>query len=289
MKKKISTIILAIVIAGSIKAQNLVNFNMFSSSLNNIIAESVSNGLNIVKQEYVLIDTVANNPTRYGHEDKDYFGCDYAFGVVVDGRMLTYKYLLTPWNIDSNYNQYKNNAAYRPILSERFYRPIKISQYSEIKDDVLYNETNDSICVVAGSLIGFSSDLSYGEKDGWVVTLSAPKASVDTLVNFKVNAYKNKITTSADSLSYEVKPINLENHLWGGFYVIPNYNKIGTIELKVAGVLQKVNNKWSIIPIKNALEQSKRVTLSQIEPSAKEEEEEENERKKSKKRKKNRD
>lgn len=252
-------------------SQDFGSLGLFGSASTNVIIDGVKCGLGIVRQEYVLSDTTAVNPSKYGFNNNDYFGRGYDLGVVVDGKLITRSSILKPWVGDANYSEYANDNSVRVELSKRYVRAIDSDSFEKLDSDMVISNSSDSLAVVANDLEGFTSDITTGKKEnGWVVVVSGEVAQIDTLTNFKVEAYNTTLEVNDDQPA-EVKKISLSKEFIGGLYVVPTYEKIGVIELKVVGMLSVVNDKWYVLPVKSILERTP-ITLTAITSDEPEEE-----------------
>lgn len=246
MRKYISILMILLAFASIANAQS---FGIFGTSSSNLVTDAVKPGLYLIKQEYVLRDTTNVNPQRYGFNNKDYFGCDYSLGIVLDRRMTTYGNILKPWEGDANYDNYRDNHTIRPDLSKRMFRNISDSTYLQARDTISFLGDSIFFSFAASNMPGFMSQYPSGKQEGWIVTLSGEKAQIDTLTNFTVNTYRNELDFENGLKNYEVKKLTLDDDLLGGFYIIPHYTQLGVIEFKVAGFLIWEEGKWYIRPL----------------------------------------
>ncbi len=244
-------IILAIVVgvstanAQSGSINDLFGKSPFGSASKNLVSQSVKEGLYVVKQEYILSDTTSVNPRIYGYDNNDYFGRDYALGIVVGRDLITYSSILEPWSRDSNYERYRNNRTVVPKLSKRHYRALNQDSYVQLADS-MQRIGVANIFMDADSIKGFNLEKRDGEIEGWVVTLSGDKTKADSVGVLKIDAYTNTMTISDAVSEYEIRKISIASDLMGGFYIVPTFNEIGIIELKVIGMLYESDDKWFV-------------------------------------------
>lgn len=244
-------IVIAIVVNTTwCSAQNL-DFN-FQSPNQQIIEEVVSKGLYIVKQEYILKDTTAKNPKSYGRMGNSFFSVSYCLGLVVDSMIITDQKILTPWINDRNYDEYRNDRTKKPEISKQYYRKFNQSIYTlKAKSNVTVYDSLVSVYQLYDSTLikGFTLDSSVGEKEGWVVVVSTDQTNIDTLSVFQMNIYKSKCEYTKNRMPVEIKRLPVSKRLIGGFFIVPNYQNIGSVYFSVAGFIAEADNKWYVVPI----------------------------------------
>lgn len=218
------------------------------NSPNQIMVEkSVEKGILIFRQDFQLLDTVAN--TLYGRNNQEMFGSVYSIAYKLQNVCIVSDMFVCPWKYDENLRKIENNT-YIPVISKTQYRDItdstmKIMNYrSENCKPIVDNITSYTDNINNG----FSINKTNGEKDGWIVWIQyAEPLSESTKIS--IVTHKHKIEFKDGVSEYELKNLNrTENHVCG-FYVIPDYSKIGTVEFKFGGVVHKKDNQWILVRI----------------------------------------
>lgn len=215
-----------------------------------LIENAAVKGLFVVKQEYILKDTVSVNPKSYGRNGNPYFGIGYGLGAIVNGSMIVDSEITTPWNSDANYAEQRGDKKKRPQLSKRYYRNINQRQYTAIPlQTSVATDSEDYVYAFTDSTFikGFTMDVTGNEKDGWVIVLSGEESQIDTLTNFQTNIYRAKVNFANED-KYEMKKIPINKKLLGGFYIVPFYPNVGEIQFLIGGLIKEIDDKWYIIP-----------------------------------------
>lgn len=230
----------------------------FGASPNQIMVEkAVEKGVILFKQDFQLLDTVSN--TLYGRNNQEMFGSTYSIAYKLKNRCIVSDEFVNPWQYDENFRKIENNT-YLPIISGTQYRDITDStmKVMNYRSENCKSITDNVVCYTDNINNGFSIETTDGEKDGWIVWLQySEPLSESTKVS--VVTHKHKVVFEDGIKEYELKNLNkTENHVCG-FYVIPNYSKIGIIDFMFGGVINRKNDKWILVRFDDESVQSSEV------------------------------
>ena len=227
---------------------------MFSLQSDNqeLIKNAFANGLYLVKQEYILQDTTAINPKKYGRHGQPHYGIGYYLGVITDSCMLVDQAIDSPWMFDTNYDEYRDDLTKEPLLSKRSYRLINQPGYTPLKLlSTVTDNTSPFVTYIADSTFiqGLNPIALKESSNGWAIIASANTETVDTLNNITTDVYRVNLNNEEVLNRYAIRKINLNNDFCGGIYVIATYPIPGQVDFKLAGYITEINQQWFVIPI----------------------------------------
>jgi hypothetical protein len=243
MKRLLVMIVCAAFIHSSEAQFGLRSLN---SSNQQLIEEAVKDGLFIVRQSYLLKDSV----TSYGWDNMPNFGTTYSLGVkVADGYYLADQ-VVHPWKYDSKFDEFCNNKQYKPIISQTEYL-----SYNSLKDSIflpfLYqpNCVGKQIYLVSDSLFenkGFAVDKSDNVKQGWLVWLvSTDSLEKITHESLSLLVYRNELKSETGTYNIEAPTTN--KIVVGGIYIVPKVESIGKLTFYLSGIAHKEGDDWQIV------------------------------------------
>lgn len=227
----------------------------FGASPNQIMVEkAVEKGVILFRQDFQLLDTVSN--TLYGRNNQEMFGSTYSIAYKLKDRCIVSDEFVNPWQYDENFMKIENNT-YLPIVSGTQYRDITDStmKVMNYRAENCKSITDDVVCYTDNINNGFSIETTNGEKDGWIVWLQySEPLSESTKVS--IVTHKHKVRFENGIKEYELKNLNkTENHVCG-FYVIPNYSKIGVVDFMFGGVINRRDDKWILVRLDDEFAQT---------------------------------
>lgn len=256
MKKIILNIIMAIIAPLAMIAQNTQNgltrdlssFMPLKSPNQQIIEKVVNSGAFIIKQSYELADSADN---RYGLAGNKAFGVDYTLAIKVKNGFVVTDRTLHPWDYNSTYDQYR--GKYTPKLF-----PTNFSEVaSEARfDSILLDE--QTIKPLSSELLylvkseeffgdGFSFGGQYGKNEGWIIWFTKKKEqklSKCTDLSLSIVKKEQTISESNTTCCYPIEPISTNEEIVGGIFVIPEVMSVGHLELRLCGMVCKIDNGW---------------------------------------------
>lgn len=189
----------------------------------------------------------------YGLNGKSQFGECVSFGVKLDGgTVILFDDVVRPWMHNEKFEKYRNE--YVPVLSGISYaefgdnegfQPFEINMDNGVSlcDSMMYNFENDAF---DGK--GLELDCSIGQKNGWLLWVTISKEAENNNSSVMTAIVQQKeVEIKNNGSSFEIDAPNTERHILGGLFVVPYYNRIGSIDFFLAGIIQSNNNKWSIL------------------------------------------
>jgi hypothetical protein len=228
-----------------------VNFSYVSQE--NIEYTALKSLFYLVRQEYVIISKNGEKITRGGN---DYFGKDYAIGVLTkDLKLLFPKSIRYPWKDDENFSDYQR--GYKAECTYTRFKgledPSFTSNDSLFKRRFLLNNLIDTSKIVLSYL--------FGQKG---IIISDSISTKGSIILFHSSS---QIPEKTEDLQYSILNIDDANWSSNGIYefkvpYLGNQQIIGgaffhrlikpaRIDWELTGILVPVNNKWvvkSIIP-----------------------------------------
>ena len=253
MKKNILTTIFSLAVL-----TGFAQLERFSLSSNQqFIEDAVKNGLFIIRQEYKLRDVEAK--TSYGLDGKSYFGETYSLGIKVNEGYYINDKVINPWNYDSNFDKYRNNPKYTPIISTCEYKSLEDSLYCSLSLD------RDSFKDAPGNSFvriendkpfegkGFSANTTFGKKEGWLVwAVTSMPVAKNPNSPVSLISYRKELVFEAEKENYEIENPPFDKEITGGIYIVPEITEIGQVTFRLAGLLHLKNNKWNVMKIENS-------------------------------------
>ena len=107
--------------------QGIPAFKEWSSLTEQALQESFF----LVRVEYLLEEKSSGN--RYGRNSQDYYNRLYTVGVRVNGRLWANSYRLNePWADDPEFDKYRDDDAYLPVVSNYAVRPLNGREFKKL-------------------------------------------------------------------------------------------------------------------------------------------------------------
>ncbi len=225
----------------------------FSSSTQKIVESAVKDGIVVLRQEYVLCDTVSG--VNYSKDDSDYFGYKECIAINIDSSyIVTLTDIFEPWNFDSNYSKYK--GQYKPVLSKVMVKNLDGQIYNDSDSLIRVDNVNDGAIAVVKveakpDIVGLSIDNENGLKTGWIVLLLKSDVKGDKNA-LKLQVINSEISFSEEKNIYNVKVTELSGQsILGGVFLSARTIALGQIQLYVAGLLKKVENNYVVYKLES--------------------------------------
>ena len=218
-----------------------------------IIRESCKNACVIIEKTYHLKEVKTGN--LYGLNGKDEFGTVYSLGVATEEGLIVGDKVTQPWNYDSNYEVYRSDIRYEPVLYETSVKPLGEKEFVHLDfpSDSLKAFGSHNF-VVPSDLDGLRLSDTTGKVDGWMVWTM--HHITDEIA--KETEYKAMTTFIMDAEvgneAFEVAPPKSNYRAIGGFFVVPHITKVGCLSFELCGVARKENDKWLFSPIQRRVE-----------------------------------
>lgn len=290
MKKNIMTIIFSLFMLKVFSQfAGFEQFEKFSLSGNQQLTENaVKNGLFIIRQEYKLRDVETKK--NYGLGENNYFGEVFSLGVKTTGGYYVSDKLTHPWDYDSNFDRYRDETKYVPVISTREYKSLEDSVYSPLSiDEKSFKDLSEKpFFKIENNRIfenkGFLIDMGSGKKEGWLVwVVTNEPVAKNPNTPISLISYRKGLVFEPEKASYEIENPSFNKEITGGIYIVPEIKQIGQITFLLAGFLQFENNKWNVIKIaeNSTIEKSNpKNELTPLNEKANKDDKKKNERKK---------
>lgn len=243
MNKKIFLLFWVMFEIGVLNAQNFIG--VFAGD--NLIKETNFKAVVVVEQSYQLKDNKGN---VYGLNNKPEFGKVYSFGILIENGLIVDDRITHPWNFDSNYDQYKNDKEYTPVLSETLIKPYGENEFVNLqRDDTPIIELSNNCYKLQCQCQGLHVSDTISKVDGWMVWVMQPTESEVTKdVEFNVFlSFVQEVDVKANG--FEVLPPQNTQKVIAGFFIVPNITSIGTVTFELCGVAYDDNSTWRLLSI----------------------------------------
>jgi hypothetical protein len=247
--KKYFAIFLLLILSDFLKSQDIKSL-FLPSPVVEMVQDAVKDGILIVRQEYRLQDVATKQ--FFGRNNREFFGATYSLAFKLNGDYCGGQKITEPWSADKHYKEFENDEKYIPVISKTLYRKTDNKSF-----ETLAYDTSSIVTVVPEYIytwqdstgdFGFQVDKTSGIKKGWLVWVTTPQdiQQQDT-ANVRLESYRTEIEVKKDSVFYEIKEPRTTDFIIGGFYVLPKVTKIGQITFHLVGILQPVDDKWTVV------------------------------------------
>ncbi len=217
---------------------------------NELIENAVKEGFVYVNTYYALENK--DNGRKYGRDSHDYYGSLCYLGYAVNGGYITMAEAAMPWEADSDYDDFRNDEKYSPVLLDSIY--VRLTDGSGKVKARMGNTIAD---LDETGLVFLTSEqqdenrfVTTGEEaeKGWLVMAMLPKGK-NTLDRKTPLAYTSKaLTVQPGAKQQLVAAPKREETIVGGVFVVPVYKAVGQVELQARGFLTKSgeDGKWKL-------------------------------------------
>lgn len=221
----------------------------FKSNNQQFIENSIKPGLFLSRQSFQICDKETGE--LFGLNGKKEFGVQYTIGVKCHEGFFLVDQAVRPWLYNNKFEKYK--AKYDPVFYQAMFSEIggKANydplDYTLTKQEILVDTTLYQFSSRTFKGEGFKLENSMGEKDGWVVWITASRQTdFEEAADLSYTIYKKDIKIDYKGQSFDLEAPNVDRIIVGGIYVVPVYVNIGVIEFRLCGVLVSQNNQWKI-------------------------------------------
>lgn len=215
-----------------------------------LIEKALNGGIVIVEQKYQLKDKSGD---LYGRGGNDEFGSVYSIGVMTKGGLVINDYIAHPWDHDGDYDQYRENKNYTPVLFKTSIKAVGQSEFKTIETNIEeLKEVDDPFFFLPQSngKLGLTIADTTGTVDGWMVWATIPVEEEigaatelkQVLVSKKQFDLKNK--------EFKVDTPESLDKIVLGFFTIPRITETGSISFEISGILYKKDSEWTYLPVK---------------------------------------
>lgn len=201
------------------------------------------------KQTFQISDKKSGD--LYGLNGKKEFGTQYSVGVkVANGYLLTDK-AVRPWQYNNRFAKYKEKyipvsytSTYTEFGEKANYSDVSIANPVALSDSLLYMLKDNAF---GGK--GLKIDTSKGEKDGWLVWVTAERnLNFEQAADAGFYVVKKAITIDKAKPLIDIDvPKYQTDSIIGAIYVVPEYAEIGTIVFKLCGIAVDNGGKWQLV------------------------------------------
>lgn len=232
--------------------RDLSSYASLRSPNQQIIERVVNSGVFVVRQSYELADSMDK---RFGWDGNEAFSTDYTLAVRIKDGFIISDRTIHPWDYNLRFDKYR--GKYTPKLFP--------STFSEVASEARY----DTLTIIEDSLKtlssghfyaqestlffgdGFSVGGEYGENDGWIVWFTKKAGTIlNQSTDLKQNIVSKKIfipqLKEGDSYFCPTDSLQTRDEIIGGIFVIPEIMSVGRMELKLCGILYRMENGWML-------------------------------------------
>lgn len=246
----LSTIVTHAQLLGSIKLDpKELSIPSLATDSTLFLEDAIRSGLFISKQSFQICDKKSGE--LFGLNGKDEFGIEYTIGIKVPGGFVLTDKAVRPWVYNSKYNKYKE--THDPVFFEANYaeagKKVKYASldYSLSKQEELVDTTLYRFDSATFSGDGFPIDTEEGEKEGWVVWITADsETDYESEVNLNYVTSRMKISVKKSKRSYDIDIPRMAQNVLAGLYVVPSYARIGIVEFRLCGIIAPAGEDWKI-------------------------------------------
>ncbi len=245
--KKIGLIILVVCIANisfaqcdslPIKIPERVFGN--TSEINLLYSQLLDSLLFVTKTDYVLTSNNTKTSNKYGRFGKEFYGRQYAVGVMADGKLWLGATVAQPWIDEPTIQAFADSL--RPSISLFAYRQLNTPFFTQQHTNTL-EKINDHLSVLA---------LTKHQRAGnwWQETLLPSIGRLVLLYNAEeesqgkltIQKYYCKVTpTWIDNEATFKNPISIKGKCIGGAFFYEKFNT-GILQLWLGGIITSTDN-----------------------------------------------
>lgn len=243
--KKILFLLFATFVASNIYSQ--INFGKLGTDV--LVDNSIKGGISIIKSEYQLRNK--KDGKLYGRGGKDVYGFVCYIGINIPTGVLVMADIRTPWLTDSDFDKYRNNETYEPVLKtiklfSKYESDSVLCKELSIDTNVTYN--NDSTLFLLKDLnlkSNFNVQIESNIKDSWIIWFSVEKGQ--KLIGFENLDFNTIYQKQGEDINGKnIKTPLGSNMLLGGIVLTPKITGIGKIDLRLVGLLNKESINWKM-------------------------------------------
>lgn len=246
MNKRMFALLISLASSLLVGAQEVVGY--YSSD--KIVREACINACVIVEQTYQLKEVKTGN--IYGLNGHEEFGAVVSLGVATADGLVVGPQATSPWNYDLNYDTYRKDDRYEPVLYETSVKPVGEKGF------VNFNCPNDTLegfgayhSIIRCNLSSRGLCLSdtTGKLDGWMIWAMyhvTDELAKETEYKVMVNYFMD---VEVGNEAFKVDPPKNNYRAIGGFLVVPHITMVGSVTFELCGIARKEGDKWLLSPI----------------------------------------
>lgn len=230
-------------------AQARLTGGLRTSAGGRLVESAVSSAIVLVTHSYCLKDN--NTGALYGLQGAPEFGTGYGLGIKVKGGIILPDAVVRPWDFNSKFAKYKND--YTPVS---YITQCAAPGQPEPVDSLTIN-LKRAIALVDSAAYSVPSPtfgdnalaLYTGEEDmeGWVVWFTFEGDTTDlTTSKLRLFLFTQKVESPERGKGYAPVAPDTQNTIMGGMFVVPVVTAIGTLEFRLAGLLTRHENEWTL-------------------------------------------
>lgn len=231
----------------SVSAQ-LLNVRIGSDAL---VEDAIRDAVVLVESRYCIQDVETDK--RYGRYGKPYFNKVLFLGCRTSKGLITNAQVISPWNVDKQFDNYRKNNKYRPLQDSTLLVhvfPVDTIQPIAISSNFCFSSDSTMICV--GDRSRSSNCLILSDVDdsttNWIVWVKINKDSEsDGAPIFEYNIVKKTIKlTNGEAL---IDAPSSDNPPIGGLYISAKIVRVGVVEFSLSGFILEDFGKWMLLPV----------------------------------------
>lgn len=225
-----------------------------------LIEEAVRQAVVVFNQSYQISDSTGRLFNRIDKNGN--FNEINSIGIWTKDAVCVTDRVLTPWENDPLFQEYK--AEYSPVQCSTSYHLLGKERKTFYTDSLHFDTIYSNLLFSWKSKIwrnnGFTLGNGIGEIDGYMVWISVEDTNTFDSLTFvtehtRINFTNKENIYTLVAPNVPTKTSNIQNLVWpksvknivGGIFVVPVFNKIGTIELKLYGIAINIQNNWKLI------------------------------------------
>ena len=225
----------------------------FKFQTNELVETSISQGLYMVRTQYQLKEVSTGK--LYGRGGRQWFGRNFTIGFALPGGLVCSEVAFAPWTTDKNYDKYRGNDNYEPVLTDSIsLRPLDSEGLFSNYPISISTRTEESSCqrlsITYPDTLTFSMDMRSGEEmNGWVVWVMDKENGKQDTPAIALTSYETSVNIPETERCTIDAPLRTETIL-GGCFVTAETKGVGIINLKLSGIIYKDGNEWLLYPVK---------------------------------------
>ncbi len=242
--KKITVLLMMFSLA--VSADEYLYFDassLFPSTNNqNVLISAIEKTLSIVEVSYLLEDKQTNE--RFGRDRKPYFSKIPFVGISIDNGIVISSDVLSPWNTDREFNQYKND--YKPILYcvERMMATDTVRTAVDTSKIKMQDIGESCVLWKHNNMKGLCTDTVCGEKTGWLVLVAYDEQNKTK--PYSIQFVRRNISAEKGQRSAVEMP-EFERDYIGGAFITLDYAEVGVVRLQLFGIITSMDKKTAYI------------------------------------------
>lgn len=231
---------------GAIFAQGQIKVK---STEQDFIEKAVLPGLFISQQSFQICDPT--NGDLFGLNGNEEFDVIYSLGIKLPNGILLTDKAVRPWKYSVEYRPYASEydpvfhkANFTEVSGDVAYTPLhyNASDVKMLADTTLYYFKTDSF-----GNIGFETDMTTGNKNGWVVWIYPEhNEQLSTGNKLSTSIYQKEMEVDNEGKPLEISLPNSNVTPLGGLFLVPQYDVPGIIVFKLCGIMCLDEDNWKV-------------------------------------------